>query len=111
MLNKKQTYMNKSLINLENSRHRLADATMTRSMKITFLPHAEEQMHERGISEDQVRETLSEPDAEYPVGRGRIRAERRFQGMRLAVKVVYNLSSETGECIIVSAMRGRPTRR
>lgn len=80
-------------------------------MRITFLPHAEEQMQERGISEEQVRATLGEPDAEYPVGRGRIRAERRFHGMRLAVKVVYNFSPETGERIVISAMRGRPTRR
>lgn len=80
-------------------------------MKIILLPHAEEQMHERGISKDQVRATLSDPEAEYPAGRGRLRAERRFPGMRLAVKVVYNLSPETGERIVVSAMRGRPTRR
>ena len=83
---------------------------MTR-MKVTFLPHAEEQMQERGISEEQVLATLGEPDAEYPAGRGRIRVERRLPGMKLAVKVVYNLSSETGERVVISVMRGRPTRR
>ncbi len=80
-------------------------------MQVIILPHAEGQMQERGISEEQVRATLSEPDAEYPVERGRIRAERRFPGKRLAVKVVYNFSSGTSERIVISVMRGRPTRR
>ena len=80
-------------------------------MKITFLPHAEEQMRERGISEEAARTTLADPDVEYPVERGRIRAERGFAGKRLAVKVVYNLGPEPDERIVISVMRGRPTRR
>ncbi len=80
-------------------------------MNVILLPHAEGQMQERGISEEQVRATLADPDDEYPVERGRIRAERRSPGMRHAVKVVYNYGSGTSERIVISVMRGRPTRR
>ena len=80
-------------------------------VKMTLLPHAEDQMQERGISDEEVRATLAEPDGEYPVERGRIRAERVFAGKRLAVKVVYNSGPEPDERIVISVMRGRPTRR
>ncbi len=76
-------------------------------VKITFLPHAKEQMIERGISEEEARAVLEEPDAEYPGDRGRQVSELVFEGRRLAVKVVYNVGLED-ERIVVSVMLGRP---
>ncbi len=73
-----------------------------------FLPHALEQMAERGISEEEARATLVEPDREYPGGRGRTVAERVPPRRRLATKVVYNLGLED-ERIVVTVERGRPT--
>jgi hypothetical protein len=67
-------------------------------------------MAERGISEDEVRATLEEPDVEYVGRRGRIVAERTPSGRSLAVKVVYNRGLED-EWIVVTAERGRPVRR
>ena len=64
-------------------------------------------MAERGISEEEARATLEEPDLEYPGRRGRIVAERTLQGGRLATKVVYNFGAE-GERIVVTVERGRP---
>ena len=75
-------------------------------MKITFLPHAEERMRERGISAADVYRTLENPDLEYPGRLGRIVAEHTFAGRRLAVKVVYNLGLED-ERIVVTVELGR----
>jgi hypothetical protein len=44
-------------------------------MKITFLPHALEQMEERGISEEQARATLEEPDTGGTANYGRLSAQ------------------------------------
>jgi len=49
-------------------------------MKITFLPHALEQMTEREIPEGRAHSTLEEPDAKYPGDSGRTVAERSFEG-------------------------------
>lgn len=66
-------------------------------------------MEERGISEEEVRETLVLPDVTYPGERNRQVAERTLEGQRLAIKVVYNFGSLEGdERIVVSVMRGRP---
>jgi len=78
-------------------------------MRITLLPHAKDQMAERGISDDEVRTTLQEPDREYPGNLGRTVAERTPPGVLLAVKVVYNLGAGD-ERVVVTVMRGRPTR-
>jgi hypothetical protein len=77
-------------------------------MRITYLPHALEQMAERGISEEEARATLEAPDVEYPGRRGRTVAERVPAGRRLAVKVVYNRGLED-ERIVVTVELGRPT--
>jgi hypothetical protein len=66
-------------------------------------------MAERGISEEEVRAALEEPDLEYPGRRGRTVAERTPSGRNLATKVVYNLGQED-ERIVVTAERGRPVR-
>jgi hypothetical protein len=67
-------------------------------------------MREREIPEAEARATLEAPDLEYPGYKGRITAERVFEGRRTAVKVVYNLSS-TGERVVVTVEYGRPARR
>jgi hypothetical protein len=72
------------------------------------LPHAKEQMEERGIPEEEARATLEAPDAEYPGYWGRTVAEKTFPRRHLATKVVYNLGLE-GERIVVTVERGRPT--
>lgn len=79
-------------------------------MKITYLPHARHRMEERGISEEEVRAVLEDPDAEYPGDAGRTVAERTLPGRRLAVKVVYDVGLED-ERIIVTTELGRPSRR
>lgn len=79
-------------------------------MKITYLPHALDQMKERGIPESEARAVLENPDLEYPGHKNRVVAERVFEGRRTAVKVVYNLSS-TGERVVVTVEYGRPARR
>ena len=72
-------------------------------MKISYNPHARDDMVERGISNEEVEATLENPDAEYPGYGGRIVAERTSEGRRLALKVVYNLGSE-GERVVVAVM-------
>lgn len=78
-------------------------------MRITFLPHAVEQMAEREISEEQARAALENPDREYPGYRGRTVAEADRPGGRVAVKVVYTEGLE-GERVVVTVMYGRPAR-
>jgi Domain of unknown function (DUF4258) len=78
-------------------------------MKITYLPHAQRRMDERGIARWEVEAVLEAPDVEYP-GHvfERVVAERVLPGRRLAVKVVYNLGAED-ERIVVTVELGRPT--
>lgn len=78
-------------------------------MKITFLPHAVEQMRVRGISEERAKATLESPDREYASHRGQQVAEADRPGGRIAVKVVYT-ESLGGERVIVTVMYGRPSR-
>jgi hypothetical protein len=76
-------------------------------MKITYLPHARRRMEERGISEEEVRVTLEDPDLDYRGRLARRIAERTPPGRSLATKVVYNFGAE-GERIVVTVERGRP---
>ena len=75
-------------------------------MKISYNPHAREDMVERGISEKDVEATLEEPDTEYPGYGGRTVAERTPEDRRVAFKVVYNLGLED-ERVVIAVMRGR----
>ena len=76
-------------------------------MRVTFLPHARSRMILRGITEEEARTVLAEPDDEYPGQYGRRVAERVLFGRRLATKVVYNLGAG-GERVVVTVGRGRP---
>lgn len=78
-------------------------------MRVTILPHARDQMREREIPEQRARDTLRDPDQEYPGDWGRTVAEKRFGTERSAIKVVYN-RGQRDERIVVSVMRGRPRR-
>jgi hypothetical protein len=80
-------------------------------MKITYLPHAQRRMDERGIARWEAEAVLEAPDVEY-LGHAweRVVAERVLPGRRLAVKVVYNQGAED-ERIVVTVELGRPTRR
>jgi hypothetical protein len=67
---------------------------------INFLPHAQEQMELRGISAEEVAETIVSPDRSY-IGRfGRIVAEKDF-GTRI-LRVVYNEGQE--EAVVITAV-------
>ncbi|MGI8910920.1 MAG: DUF4258 domain-containing protein [Rubrobacteraceae bacterium] len=77
------------------------DVRRLRAMRITFLPHAEERMRERGISVADVYRTLENPDLEYPGRLGRIVAEHTFAGRSLAVKVVYNPGLEDERIVVI----------
>ena len=74
-----------------------------------LLPHARRRMEERGISRDEVRETLEKPDIEYPGNSGRTVAERMPPGRSLATKLIYNFGLD-GEKVVVTVERGRPPR-
>lgn len=79
-------------------------------MRITFLPHALERMELRGVSEEEVRQILENPDLEYPGRLGRTVAERSpvEGGRSLAVRVIYNRGLED-ERIVVTVELGRST--
>ena len=79
-------------------------------MKITFLPHALARMEERGVSEEEARQILENPDLEYPGRLGRTVAERSpvEGGRSLAVRVIYNRGLEE-ERIVDTVELGRPT--
>jgi hypothetical protein len=79
-------------------------------VRVTVLPHARDQMRERGISMQRVRAVLANPNQEYPGDFGRTVAEAQFSGERSAIKVVYN-QGLGNERIVVSVMRGRPRGR
>ncbi len=68
--------------------------------EFNFLPHAREQMEERGVSEEEVKETVGSPDQSY-VGRfGRIVVEKDY-GTRI-LRVVYNEGQD--EIMIITAI-------
>ena len=72
-------------------------------MKITYLPHAREQMEERGVPEERVRAAIEEPEYTGEGDYGRLVADRRFGST--VVRVIYNVGRE--EYIVVSVMRRR----
>lgn len=79
-------------------------------MRITYLPHARRRMEERGISEEEVAAVLEAPALEYLGNFVCTVAERILPGRRLAMKVVYNLSTRAGdERVVVTVELGRPT--
>ena len=74
-----------------------------REMRITFLPHALEQMQERSISEEEARQVLEEPDEEGEANFGRIYAQKVIGHRR--IRVVYNRGAD--EIVAVSVMLRR----
>lgn len=72
-------------------------------MRFMFLPHARAQMEERGITGEEARVTVEEPDWEGKGVHGQLVADRRSDGG--AVRVIYNVGEE--EYIVISVMRRR----
>ncbi len=65
-----------------------------------FLPHVQEQMERRGISPEEIAQTIISPDRSY-IGRfGRIVAEKDF-GVRV-LRVIYNEGQD--EAVVITAM-------
>ncbi len=79
------------------------DVRKLRGMKITFLPHALEQMSKRGISEDEARAALEEADEEGAANLGRLYVQKRFGRRR--IRVIYNQGAD--EAVVVSVMLRR----
>lgn len=67
---------------------------------INFLPHARERIEERGVSAEEVAETVASPDRSYTGRWGRIVAEKDF-GTRI-LRVVYNEGQN--EAMVITAM-------
>jgi hypothetical protein len=74
-------------------------------LKITLLPHATEQMQLRHVSEDQVRQTVEDPDRSWPGRLRRIIAERDY-GTR-TVRVIYNVGTDEAVIVTVVSRRSR----
>ncbi len=72
-------------------------------MKITFLPHALEQMENRSISEKEARSVLEEADDEGTANFGRFYSQKRIGHRR--IRVVYNVGAD--ETVVVSVMLRR----
>jgi hypothetical protein len=73
-------------------------------MRITYVPHALEQMERRGISEEEVAAVLEDPNEEGPANFGRLYAQSVIDDRR--IRVVYNRG--TNETVVVSVVfRGR----
>ncbi len=72
-------------------------------MRIAFLPHALDRMRQFGISEDEVRAVLDEPDEEGEANMGRSFSQK-LVGNRL-MRVVYNKSAD--EVVVITAMLRR----
>ncbi len=72
-------------------------------MRVTFLPHALEQMAERGISEEEARAVLEEPDQGGAANFGRLYFQKRIGHRR--VRVIYNRGAD--EIVVVSVMLRR----
>ena len=68
-------------------------------MRITYVPHALEQMERRGISEE-VAAVLADPNEEGPANFGRLYAQSVIGHRR--VRVVYNWGAD--EAVVVSVM-------
>ena len=72
-------------------------------MRITFTPHALEQMWRRGISEEQDHRVLEEPVEEGEANFGRFYAQKAIGHRR--IRVVYNRGAD--EIVAVSVMLRR----
>jgi hypothetical protein len=72
-------------------------------MKVTFLPHALEQMRKRGISESEARLVVDQPDEEGKANFGRLYAQKEIGHRR--IRVVYNRGAD--EIVAVSVMLRR----
>ena len=72
-------------------------------MRITLLPHATEQMQLRHVSEDQVRQTVEDPDRAWQGRFRRIIAERDYEARTL--RVIYNVG--TNEAVVVTVVSRR----
>ena len=72
-------------------------------MNLVFLPHAREQMQERRVSEEQVRETLENPDNSWAGRFGRIVVEKGFD--TYVLRVIYNEGVD--EAVIITVIRKR----
>jgi hypothetical protein len=72
-------------------------------MRFTFLPHALEQMRARGISEEEARLVLEDPDDEGAANLGRLYAQKVIGHRR--IRVVYNRGAD--EIVAVSVMLRR----
>jgi hypothetical protein len=72
-------------------------------MRITFLPHALEHMRARGISEEEARLVLEDPDREGEANFGRLYAQKEIGHRR--IRVVYNRGAD--ETVAVSVMLRR----
>jgi hypothetical protein len=76
----------------------------------TFLLHAREQMTERGISQSAARETLENPDREYPGDWGRTVAERTASAPASGQSSLQSGSGKRAHCCVGDARQARAVR-
>jgi len=69
-------------------------------MRVTFLPHALEKMAERGVSEEEVRLVVGQPEEEGDANLGRRYAQKQIGRRR--IRVVYNRGAD--EVVVVTVM-------
>ena len=72
-------------------------------MKITLLPHAIQRMRLRHVSEDEVHQTVEDPDRAWPGKLGRTIAERDYEAH--TTRVIYNAGKD--EAVVVTVIRWR----
>ncbi len=72
-------------------------------MRITLLPHARERMELYGISEEEVRQVLGQPDEEGEANLGRLYSQKQIGQRR--IRVIYNRG--TDEAVVVTVMLRR----
>jgi hypothetical protein len=72
-------------------------------LKITLLPHANRQMRLRRVSEDEVRQTVIDPDRAWPGRFRRVIAERDYEAR--TIRVIYNMGKD--EAVVVTVIRRR----
>jgi Cu/Ag efflux pump CusA len=77
---------------------------MPRFERVTFLPHARERMEQYGISEEEVRSVLEDPNEEGAANFGRSYAQKLLS--RGLVRVIYNVGMDD-EAVVVSVMLRR----
>jgi hypothetical protein len=78
---------------------------MPRFQRVTFLPHAHERMEQYGITEEEVRSVLKEPNEEGAANFGRSYYAQKLLFGRL-VRVIYNVGMDD-EAVVVSVMLRR----